>query len=176
MKRISCFALSALLIIAVFISLPIQSKDFAGVYAASTVERSGLNISDENLYNESENLHDKKVYDTTRLEDEFADDTISVVLNRQASRSLNTYTIKDFPELRLGQVKHVAMHAEENVRQQLLEMKNKNIPQITKQNNYTSQRGDSNININTFRQRVRLTLKEPGKENVLKAIKLLEKK
>ena len=55
--------------------------------------------------NESEpelpSICDKKVFSTTTIDDDFAPDTINVILTRQVSRNLKTYTTLDFPEVRL---------------------------------------------------------------------------
>lgn len=99
----------------------------------------------------------------------FKDDTVLVVLNRRASLQLNRYSNRSFPELDLIRVEHSSLACEDVVRYKL---------------DYTQARNSSisledtlrSETFETFRQTLRLTLRNPGRENVLSAIRLLERR
>jgi len=94
------------------------------------------------------------VLDQATINDDFAPDAVSVVLTRQVSRQLRIYTIYDFEELNLISVKHVTADMEAWL--------------------HTLHVDEREIELETFRKSLLLTLYEPGKENVLMAVQLLQ--
>ena len=58
-------------------------------------------------------------YSSPSLEGDFADDTVLIVLNKEASRSFKTYTLEDFPEGIFSQVDDLTEFNEEFKQKQL---------------------------------------------------------
>jgi subtilisin family serine protease len=125
---------------------------------------------------EPQSLSDEKIFSNATLEGDFTDDIVILTMTRQASLDLRRYEINDFPEVRLREVRSLSTSVEANVRVQLLER------QIEKQNSTNSTQHEStrdrswDVNVEEFRQIISLTLREPGKEKVLNAIKILERR
>jgi len=160
MKRIVLIGLS--LMFAVLFPLTfINPSDFAN---GNTSHATTISSSIQFDYS---SLIDRRVISTATINDNFSPYTVGVVLTRQVSRNLRTYTVEDFPELRLSEVRHVGTHAEENIRQQLLEMRANSV--VTRNTSF-------DVGIDSFRQMLDLTLQEPSKENVLRTVRLLERR
>jgi len=119
--------------------------------------------------------HDEKVLSTATLDDEFCDRNISVVLTRRASLRFRTYTVRDFPEIRLLSVEHLSARHERNIENQLIEMQEQTRVQSRVLTESVSI-GVHDQQIESFRQILRLTLLEPSRENILHAISLLEQR
>jgi subtilisin family serine protease len=102
------------------------------------------------------------------LNENFTNDVVIVVMTGEASLNLNTYTIHDFPEVELGDVRSLSTAVESNVREQLLE----------RQNGLDLSQRDTfwDVDIEEFKQILSLTLQTPGRENVLRAIRILEQR
>ena len=118
----------------------------------------------ESIY--EEDLTDETIYSTATLDDNFSDDRVIVVLTRRASRDLREFTTSEFAEMRFSYVRCLTPGMD-LVREQFLAKE--------------SERDDSyyydeswSIDLNLFRRTLVLTLAEPSKENVLKAVSLLE--
>lgn len=150
------------LVLGIIVSFPLMgASGIDRIFYAdiATFAERHLNLSHESW-------SDEKVFSTTTLDDDFADDTVSVVLTRRASLQLREFTADDFPEVRLSAVEQTASFAKENIREQLSAMQVRNFSRDTSQD----------INIENFRQTLTLTLQEPGRENVLRAIRMLERR
>lgn len=110
---------------------------------------------------------EKKIYSSVTLEDEFADDIISVVLAKSATQSFKTYTEKDFPEIHNIHVEEITASTSELVKTQL------NLEKMSR-NNFDAKQ--MRFNTETYRRILHITLQDKGKANVLRAIKQLEKR
>lgn len=111
----------------------------------------GLGLSSTISYADAEvsiSEDNKKSYCSATLEDEFADDTIIVVLTNEASNSGYSYTVDDFKDIDCCGVKDLTAGIQESV----------------------------SYNKDTFNKILQLTLSSHGKENVLRSIKTLEKR
>lgn len=104
---------------------------------------------------------EQKIYCKATLEDNFADDKVIIVLNKEATRQFRTYTPEDFPEIECSSVDDLTHFTVDYARKKI--------------------RGEKTeksmlVNVEEFRRILSLELKEKSKENVLKAIKQLEKR
>lgn len=111
----------------------------------------GLGLSSTISYADAEmsiSEDNKKSYCSATLEDEFADDTIIVVLTNEASNSGYSYTVDDFKDIDCCRVKDLTAGIQESV----------------------------SYNKDTYNKILQLTLSSHGKENVLRSIKTLEKR
>lgn len=118
---------------------------------------------------DSASFIDTKVYSKATVNEDFADDTILVTLNGTASKNLRDYSVDDFPELNLVGVKDLTAPTVELAKKQITAERTRNWNEL-------QSRADAQmlLNVDEFRQILCLTLRESGKENVLKAIKTLE--
>lgn len=95
------------------------------------------------------------------LEDDFADDRVTVVLTKEATRKFLNYTLKSFPEVDAVAVEDLTSLVVDWVKKQIL-----GIP--TKEKKL--------INVEEFRRILSIRLSENSKENVLSAVKILEQR
>ena len=111
---------------------------------------------------------DRRIYSTATLDDDFCDSRIIVVMNRQASRDLRYISTREFSEVGISSVEDVspALQLAKNSRAESMMM------------NGTSSNIDPDWNVDTdnFRRILTLTLRNPGRENVLRAIRVLERR
>ena len=96
MKRlVSIGLIDALLILTVFAcSMPDMPYNFKANAQASL----------RKVFDDAEEIVDQKIYNTATLEDDFTDDTVILVLNREATRRFEVYTPENFPEIDCDQV------------------------------------------------------------------------
>ena len=92
-----------------------------------------------------------------------------MVLTRRASLAFRTYSVLDFPELDLSSVEHINAFSKENVMMQVIEAQSRNALNIHRDRS-------RDIDIEEYRKSLKLILQEPGKANVLRAIRLLERR
>lgn len=118
------------------------------------------NHADISAYTNNISIEEKS-YCNVSLDENFADDTVLIVLNKNASTDFKTYSPSDFPEVRCLFVEDLTEGVVEKILQQQV---NKNEA--------------NNLAVNTadFRRILKLTLIDKGKENVVSAIKRLEKR
>ena len=114
---------------------------------------------------------DQKVYSTIGIDSDFADDRVLVVLNKQETMTFINRTTMDFDGLGIVAVEDLTRESKEALIQQISKR------ELLGLNGYELQ-GDSLMEINPqeFRTILLLTLEQPGKENVINAIKLLEQR
>ena len=136
-----------LAVILLICSLPGCSETSQAPYAPS-----GLGIMEE------------KRYSNVTLDDDFSEDKILVSIQNDYGLALHTYTPEDFPEIACIEVEDLTDAYFEDI-QAILDG-NPNPPAM----------GMDQIDIYKFHQILCITLKNPGKKNVLKAIKKLEKR
>ena len=104
---------------------------------------------------------EEKIITEISVDDDFSDELILVGLSRNATFSFKQYSAEDFPEIGNVDVEEITKDAAEIVRNQF-------------------ESGDEIeghlINVAEFRRILKLTLHEKGKENVIDAIRQLEKR
>ena len=110
-------------------------------------------------------VKEEKRYCTDTLEDDFVDNIIMVVITNIASLKFKEYTVADFPEIQCIAVQDLSTAAAERV-QTFLETGT--VPDVLG--------FDKEVNIEQFHQILCLTIGNAGKQNVLDAIKELEKR
>ena len=103
-------------------------------------------------------VKEEKVYCNATLDDEFEEYSVMVVMTNIASLQFNTYTPEDFPEIQCAEVNDLSTAAASRVQAKL-------------NGEYIK-----DVNIYEYNQILCLRLKNPGKQNVLDAIKELEKR
>jgi len=152
-----------------------SGNEVSTVHAASqldgvvnNVSRSGLRQRPDKRY-----LVDETVLSTATLDDYFTDCTVIVTMTRQASLSLREHGVSDFPEVGFVEVRNLSYAVESNVREQFYGRQVEERSSLSDVH-YGLVRED--IDVENFRQIISLTLQEPGKENVLQAIRTLEQR
>ena len=150
--------LAILLAIALLIGL------FTGCQASQSAQ-----ASEESTEESTEpvlGVKEEKIYCTATLEDDFADNIVAVVLTNIASLKLKTYTPEDFPEIQCVKVEDISTATKEQVQAILQGEPVRDSLGM----DYSS------FDIEDYHMLLILTLKNPGKQNVLDAIKELEKR
>ena len=131
---------------------------------------------DSQVFDDTRERVEQKVYNKATLEDDFTNDRVIVVLNRETTRRFKNYTPKDFPEIDCVQVNDLTAPTVEWAEEQITR---------SVKNNEVIQTGDNAVLANDkamlvdaveFRRILSLELREQSKENVLNAIKQLEKR
>ncbi len=127
---------------------------------------------------ESKDIYsEEKVYSKATLEDDFADNRILVVLKNGASLDFKEHNTLDFSDIDCKSVRSMSTGRETAVKAEvavLAEMAktdilHKSIKNIAREEN-------SDIDLLSYHKIMCLELAEPGKENVLSAIKILEQR
>ena len=124
--------------------------------------------SNENKF-EKNTTNEYVVFGKSSIQENFADDKILVVLNRQETLRFKKWDIDDFPEIDIISVENLTATSENVVNADLTRRKygetyqTKNVKHVSK----------SKINAEEFKTILCLTLKNSGKENVLNAIERL---
>jgi hypothetical protein len=142
-----------------FVFLPM----FNGSAVASA---SGTGQRPSNGSAEQISLEDTTRYSTATLNDNFRDDVILVVLTRNASRNFTTLTTRDFPEIELTDVICITPGLEQAQAQIRASLS-------TRESSFYYDSRWS-LDINQFRQILKLRLANPSRENVLNAVRVLE--
>ena len=112
-----------------------------------------------------------KVYCDATIEDDFADDKIILVLNNKESLMFRNYKLDDFAEVACIEIEDLTEKTCEVIKQQFDAEKTGDWSELEKRIE-----NDTLVNINNFHRILSLTLENPSKENVLKKIKVLEKR
>lgn len=97
----------------------------------------------------------------------FAEDRVLVVLTDEETKTFRNYTNEDFPEIEISSVKELTKSSKEKLSKQLYDDNAK----INYSNNY-----EMEIEEESYRSILCLTLANKGKENVLKAIEILKQR
>ncbi len=111
----------------------------------------------------------EKIYCNATIDDDFAPDSVLVVLNTLTSLKCQTYSEADFSEIKASDVNHITAYSESVVQKAL-------------KNAETAAAFRSTIvevepvDLSTYRQVLYIELENPGKDKVLEAIKELEKR
>lgn len=127
---------------------------------------------------ESKDIYsEEKVYSEATLDDDFADNRILVVLKNGASLDFKNHDVLDFSDIGCKSVRSMSTGREATIKSEvavLAEMAktdilHKSIKNIAREEN-------SDIDLLSYHKIMCLELAEPGKENVLSAIKILEQR
>ena len=110
-----------------------------------------------------------KVFDTATKDDDFVDNRVMVVLNHEASLKFRSYSAKDFPEVACKSVRDLSTAAAEKVQAKLR-------GERLAEPDVNAAFMNRNIKTETFKTILCLELETPGEENVLNAVKALEKR
>ena len=112
-----------------------------------------------------------KSYSNATMEEAFADDRVAIVLNKSVSMNFKEYTPEDFPEIQCTRVMDATRLTMEVVKQQL---------EAQRTGDWSALRERIEVgmlvDIEKFRRILYLELPKKSKENVLVAIKMLERK
>jgi len=154
-----------------------RSGEVLNVQAASQVsgQVSNMNVFNPGLRQrpDARQLVDETVLSTATLDDNFTDCTVIVTMTRQASLNLREHQISDFSEIGFTEIKNLSYAVEANVREQFYER------QYEERSNFSDSHYGlmrENVDVEDFRQIISLTLREPSRENVLDAIRILEQR
>ncbi|MCL2062517.1 MAG: S8 family serine peptidase [Firmicutes bacterium] len=131
----------------------------------------GVSIADKSSAEatQEESFFEEKFYSRATLEDEFADDRVLLVLNKQETQLFrNNFSARDFVEAGVAEVKELTQAARETLQEQIQTRQADVVP--------PQETGGMEINEDSFRTILSLTLHTRGKENVLEAIKKLERR
>ena len=117
----------------------------------------------------------EKTYCTATVDGDFRDDHVIVTFDRATSRKLLDYSPEDFPEIDCVAVSELMPYTKAQLKEMVA------IDEVTpyerrynkNDGNYYSQ---LDIEFDNYYQGILITLANPGKQNVLDAIKLLEKR
>ena len=111
---------------------------------------------------------DFTIYSTATLADDFEDNLVVVVLSREASRNFGEFTPSDFPEVRFRSVECITPGLDLAVAQTTASIS-------SRANNFYY---DSSwtVDLNDFRRILVLELYETGRQNVLDAIRVIERR
>ena len=114
---------------------------------------------------EDKNDYEEKIYSKVNIEDSFVEDTIIVVLDKEETFKFKEYTPKDFPIIDCVKVVNLMEHTENRVKAQLKAQKTNDWKELKSciDNNML-------IDLETYRGILKITLRERGKDAVIKAI------
>ena len=114
---------------------------------------------------------DAKVVSRATIEENFTDNAVIVVLNGQATRSFRKYTVEDFAEINAVAVTNLSERTSDLSKKQIA-------AERTGDRRAIQQYIDNNmlVNTDTFRTILMIQLAERDKENVLRAIRILEQR
>lgn len=111
-------------------------------------------------YNDNTGIEEKSFCHVS-LDEDFADDTVLIVLNKNASAVFKNYLPSDFSEVGCSNIEDLT----EGV-----------VEKIYEQQTNANETKDFVVNETNFRRILKLTLVDKGKEKVIEAIKKLEKR
>lgn len=119
---------------------------------------------------ESAKNKEQKIYSNATIEDEFADDSVMVVLKNEASLTyLDTQKI-DFPEIKQKSIRNISQSKGKRVQAMIAERNNASLMERM----FTEDPHAEEVS--TYQQVLCIKLEERGKEKVLEAIALLEQR
>lgn len=182
--------ISTIMIITLIFSFGVTGK---------AIDKSALSYADiENMISTEA---DEQIFSNATLDDDFADDSIVVILTEEASKSNRDFTSDDFKEIDISTIENVTKlseyeyeeidpvwEAQENLKSILYENdlnENLNTTQVTSDaieafNQYEELKENAEestlVRLDEYRRILFIRLKYPGKENVINAIHKLEKR
>ena len=160
--------LAALMCLIFIISLCSCARKQTGSQEQTTTEAPFLEEYQQYIDNLVDN--EEKVYTDYSLDADFSDDKIIIIVKHYYSMSFKEYSVSDFLPVKLESVEDLTYETGLMVK---AKMTGKNYWMgdgscITPENNQS--------NVYTYNQMLGLTLAEPGKENVLTAIEILQER
>jgi subtilisin family serine protease len=119
-------------------------------------------------------------YSTATVDDDFSDDSILIVLNKNATRSYKNYSVDDFPEIGCFEVIDITYPIKEmfldwfeyNIPDTNIEMFLEQLENDSDIDNYTN--SELLVNVKEFRSILKVSLNDKSKENVIASINALE--
>jgi len=120
-------------------------------------------ISDEQV-----SLADDTIYSTASLDDNFTDDVVLISMSRIASRNFRDLKVADFPEVRLASVRDITPGFE-LAQSQIQASKSRRESSFYYEPSWT-------VDLDNFRRILVLTLANPSRENVLRAVYVLQQR
>ncbi len=112
---------------------------------------------------------ENKISDPAPIEDNFEDNRILVVITHEESLKFKNYSEKDFPEIACKSVENLSTAAAERVQAKLR-------GEQLDESDINAAFMNRNVKVEKFKTILCLELETPGKENVLKAVELLQKR
>ena len=149
----------SLMLLPLTVLITVQCRHEASEPRVSNTSRSVVGVAEE------------KTYSDATLEGRFADDRVVIVLSHAASMNFKKYTPKDFPEIRCTEITDSTAGTMEVVRQQLEAERTKDWKKLEERVKLGML-----VDVEKFHRILDLVLPVKSKENVLGAIKLLEKR
>ncbi len=119
---------------------------------------------------EAETIIDNKIYSKVNIDDNFVEDSIMIVLNKEETFKFKEYSPVDFPDIGCVNVVNIMQNTEKLVKAQV-NARNVNdwkLLEYYRENNML-------IDQDNFRKVLRISLKEKSKENIVKSIGILMK-
>ena len=158
--------LAALMCLIFIISLCSCARKQTGSQEQTTTEAPFLEEYQQYIDNLVDN--EEKVYSSATMEDKFQEDKIIIVVKHYYSMQFKEYSETDFLPVKVSEVEDLTYGTGKKVK---AKMTGKNYWTddgrcITPEKNHSK--------VDTFNQILLITLAEPGKENVLAAIEILE--
>ncbi len=115
---------------------------------------------------------EKKIYSKATISDDFADNRILVVMNSKTSRKLADYSLENFSELKCTKIKDLTTQTKAILKKGKASSNIDNTTEKVLSDTISS----TQTSLDTFKQILCIELEQCGKENVLKAIQILEKR
>ena len=113
---------------------------------------------------------EQKVYSTATLAHNFSENHVLVVMTNQASLSFQDLDASDFSEVKIKSVKNLMPYTENRIKEKVALEKSAALSTTIDTESLTT------VSTKDYHQIFRLELNNPGKENVLAAIKILEQR
>lgn len=94
-------------------------------------------------------ISDEKTYSNDTLDDNFADDAVLIVLNKDSSLSFQEFSVSDFPEVNILKVENLTQYTETKVKEQI-ENRKSEIIELTTENSKKEIQPDEYIRLAIF--------------------------
>lgn len=159
-QEINIFKLIGLLLVVIIMGLTPLTK-----LNGYTIKEVYANSKDNIEIKDKANKLDKKIIYNGDIEDNFTGDKVIIALNQKETHKFKTYTSEDFPEIDCISVKDLTGNIVDYVKEE-----------IGKKNDGLKSEKTKRVNVDSFRRILSLELGEKSKDNVIKAIKKLEKR
>ena len=117
---------------------------------------------------------EERILSKATLDDDFTDDKVLVIMNKQETDKFRSYACRDFTNVNIREVRNLTETSSIALREQKEQFAENGINPIDVPD--TSEQRAMQIDDNDFRTILSLQLQEPSKQNVLNTIKELEKR
>ena len=172
-----------------------KAKESTKAPTTTTTTASGGTSADIDFINFDDDGGEKKEYCTMTIEDDFDDHTILLVLTKKKSWEKTIFMPTDFPEVECAEVKSINSESRELIYKQQKALKTINIVYTDYDTTFRKLQDRLNsggfvpkelldadnvgihlLDPDTYREMLSLKLKKSGKQNVLDAVHILEKR